>query len=142
MELECQECCTKWEHKKREDDTLGFIPKVCPSCALAMFKLDMEHARINDKTRIFKMGPEWKAKVYNAANRLEEGKDFLFVELLIPKRKESISIAVRKKAGDSDEFLVWIGDKQLVVRLGNEHDSGDFEDGIVVSSHDPLESLD
>lgn len=146
MMLKCRECEKDWDWKKDEDDTPDFIPKVCPECGIDMFKRDMEHSKKNSKEISFLLSPGWEAEVYNAPNCHEEGQDFLFVDISMNKGKKGISIGIKKRRGASDDFLVWIGDKQLVVRMEEQGDEEEEDsptgNGVVVSTHDPKEFLD
>ena len=144
MMLKCRECEKEWNWEKDEDDTHDLIPRVCPPCGMDMFKRDIAHSKKNSKEISFLLSPGWEAEVYNAPNCHEEGQDFLFVDISMNKGKKGISIGIKKRGGNSDDFLVWIGDKQFVVRMeeqGDEEDSSS-RNGVVISTHDPKEFLD
>jgi hypothetical protein len=142
MMLKCRECDRVWDWEKDEDDTPHFIPKVCPPCGMDLFKQDMEHSKKNSKEMSFLLSPGWEAEVYNAPNCHEEGQDFLFIDIHMNKGKKGISIGIKKRGGNSDEFLVWMGDKQFVVRMEEQEEDSSENNGIVISTHDPKEFLD
>lgn len=84
---------------------------------------------------------EWSADVYDTRSLLEEEDEFLQIEVL--KKNLSIDISVRKRPDSDDEFQVWVGDKQLIVKASGAK-KGLYPDdlGKVISIHKSNEIID
>lgn len=120
--------CTRCE--KRLDDAAEPTGAVCNSCSLNNFRDQMRHSEACEREMTLKMRPGWGVTVFNTCDI--GGDDFLHIEVRMMKGKMGIDISVVKDA-ESDDFLMWIGDKKLVVQLEPVDDEGCRGSGIVRS---------
>jgi hypothetical protein len=82
----------------------------------------------------------WSTLVFDTKSALEENGEFLHIDVL--KKDIAISIGIKKKDGSDDEFQVWVGDKQFVVKATKVTQEIDNECGKVISTHQSKEILE
>lgn len=139
MERECEDCGVAFM-----DDRYfkGELPEnaFCPLCCSERFYADVDNTHKTRKEETWNFRSNWKAKVWNTSSLYEEGSDFLHIN--IDKGELKLEIAVKKREGSDDEFLVWIGDKQFLCKSEAKDDGARHDQGKVLSEHSPLDILD
>ena len=139
MERECEDCGVSFM-----DDRYfkGELPEnaFCPLCCSERFFADVDHGNKTSKEETWNFRSNWKAKVWNTSSLYEEGSDFLHID--IKQGKLELEMAIKKREGSTDEFLVWIGNKQFVCKAEQTDEDARHEQGKILSEHSPLEILD
>lgn len=96
--------------------------------------MDIKESKNKEKDAVFKMRPGWSFKAM--ANKPLF--DRHYVHLDVEYRGKTIQLSIRATENDSDDFVIAVGDKQLVVRPEILKDDARWEAGQVVETHDPL----
>lgn len=128
--------CEKQLSKTTEPDG-----KVCDKCALNWFKAQVAHSEQYEKELEVKLRPGWQVKAFNTSDI--DGDDMMHIDIRMRNDELGIAISIAKTEWASKEnsgFVVWIGDKKLIVLAEpvNE-DNSDGALGVVLGS---LESGD
>lgn len=109
----------------------------CIDCCKKRFFIDMfESPKSIEQLWKFK---GWSAEVYDTKSALQESEEYLHVEIL--KKNFRINMGIKKKDGSDDEFQIWIGDKQFVVKAEKVQEIH-ADCGKVVSVHKSNEILE
>lgn len=116
--------------------------KTCPYCNVCWFKrMKNEIEAPQSVPRTWKMRSLWSATVFESSMMYEEGMEFLHVD--INNKRLELNIAVQKRIGANDEYIVTVGNKKFLCRATDRDDDTKFgEHGIMLSEHHPLEDMD
>jgi len=111
--------------------------KVCDKCALNWFKAQVAHSEQYEKEMEVKLRPGWEVKVFNTSDI--DGDDMMHIDVRMRNEKLGIAISIAKtECGASEEdsgFVIWVGDKKLLVLAEpvNE-DNSDGSLGVVLGT--------
>jgi hypothetical protein len=114
----------------------------CFSCNGGRMRLEAEaQDKMGEITFQFK---GWKVEASAAISLFEERANWVYLDAIIGGGKTQLlmEIALKKREGFEDQFLVAIGDKQIIVRAQPPNDDARYAQGIVLSQHEPLERVD
>lgn len=81
----------------------------------------------------------WSTNVFDTRTMLEEDSEFLHVEVL--QKNLKIDIAIKKKENSDDEYKVWVGDKQFVVKATKANKDTD-DCGKLISTHKATDMIE
>ncbi len=139
MERDCEDCGFTFTDNRYFK---GELPKnaFCQLCCSERFFADVEHGNKILKEETWNFRSNWNTKVWNSSSLYEEGSDFLHID--VKQEKLELQLAIKKREGSNDEFLVWIGDKQFICKAEPIDEEARHEQGKILSEHSPLEILD
>ena len=139
MERDCEDCGVTFTDNRYFK---GELPKnaFCPLCCSERFFADVEHGNKILKEETWNFRSNWNTKVWNSSSLYEEGSDFLHID--VKQEKLELQLAIKKREGFNDEFLVWIGDKQFICKAEPIDEETRHGQGKILSEHSPLEILD
>ena len=139
MERDCEDCGITFTDNRYFK---GELPKnaFCSLCCSERFFADVDHGNKVLKEETWNFRSNWNTKVWNSSSLYEEGSDFLHID--IKQGKLELEMAIKKREGSTDEFLVWIGDKQFICKAEPIDEETRHEQGKILSEHSPLEILD
>lgn len=56
----------------------------------------------------------WSITAFDTKSLLEEESEYFHIDVM--QKNLRINLGIKKKANSEDEYLIWVGDKQLVVK--------------------------
>lgn len=126
----CDRCETQLSETTEPDG------KVCDKCAFNWFKAQVAHSEQYEKELEVKLRPGWEVKAFNTADI--DGDDMFHIDVRMNNNKLGVAISIAKTEWASEEnsgFVIWIGDKKLVVLAEpvNE-DNSDGSLGVVLGT--------
>ena len=139
MERDCEDCGVSFTDNRYFK---GELPKnaFCQLCCSERFFADVDHGNKILKEETWNFRSNWNTKVWNSSSLYEESSDFIHID--IKQGKLKLEMAIKKREGSTDEFLVWIGDKQFICKAEPIDEEARHEQGKILSEHSPLEILD
>ena len=126
------ECCDKELPEEKFNQEQGDCGDCCQKRAfIEIFESP------KSKTELWKF-KGWSALAFDTKSVLEENDEFLHVDVL--KKNLKINIGIRKRDNSDDEFQIWVGNKQFVVKA-EKTDEIHSDCGKVISFHESKEIL-
>lgn len=110
----------------------------CQDCCMKQFYIELFESPKSEH-HLWKFRG-WSADVFDTKSVLEEESEFLHIEVL--KKNHRIDVAIKKRPDTDDEFQIWIGNKQFVVKSTKIDEESNVDCGEVVSTHSATDILD
>jgi len=111
----------------------------CKECNMKRFLLEVfESPKSEEYMWEFR---NWEVVAYDTKSLLQESSQYLHIKVLQKDLGINLAVAKRTSVDGSldDEFLVWVGDRQFVVKATSEPEPRTC--GVVISSHNEMENL-
>ena len=131
MPRECVGCCRAIEEQ------------MAPSCEYCFQchqkRLEIDWLETKDDPEVAYQFRGWKVTAFAGRSLFDRHANWVFIEGHLGDK--TIEVSLKKREGSDDEFIVVIGDKQLVVKATDYPESRAGQ-GRIQSSHDHLEWID
>ena len=113
----------------------------CEECCAKRFLIDMFESPKSEQ-HYWKFRA-WSTTAYDTKSLLEEESEYFHIEVM--QKNLRINLGIKKKTNTEDEYLIWVGDKQFIVKatpVTPETIELGEDSGKVLSTHEVKDRLE